>query len=54
MSVFDKRFDIKFKSNPYYKEEVIVKRIAHLITGCGYFYRKDSGYKYSLGTTNDW
>lgn len=46
--------DIKFKVWPNAIEEDIIRRISCILTGSEEYYIKDSGYKYSLGSTNDW
>jgi hypothetical protein len=48
------RTDIKFKVWPNAIEEDIVKRVSCLLTGSEEYFTKDSGYKYSLGSTNNW
>ena len=49
------RADIRFKVWPNLQlDEIIVERICHIIIGYKDFYTKNSGYKWSLGTTNDW
>lgn len=49
------RADIRFKVPQHWKEEIVVDRIATLIYGEErVWFKKTSGYKYCLGTSNDW
>ncbi len=43
-----------FKANPRWKDEDVVKFVAKIILGTEEFYEQRSGYKWTLGGSNDW
>lgn len=47
--------EIRFKSHPNYKDKDVINRVAQIVTGTADgIFEKDSGYKWSLDSSNDW
>ena len=47
--------EIRFRVYPNYKEREVVERVAQIVTGpTDEIFEKDSGYKWSLDSSNDW
>ncbi len=44
----------RFKANPPWKDEDVVKSVAKIILGTEEFHEQRSGYKWMLGGSNDW
>jgi len=65
VGVFDKRGEkgimpkpgsneIRFKANPNYKDEDVVKFVEQIVCGTGSIFEKQGGYRWQLGPSNDW
>ncbi len=44
----------KFKANPLWTDEDVVKYVARIVMGKEEFSEQSSGYKWMLGASNDW
>lgn len=44
----------KFKANPGWKDEDVVKFVARIVQGTEKFFKQPDGYKWMLGRSNDW
>jgi len=56
-------YEIRFRVNNHLRDQVkdkdawdrdVVERVEQIVEGSGHVHEKDSGYRWTLGTTNNW